>query len=180
MILALSIVFILAIVAFLILRNRKATPPSSPEIPAGYSYVTPAGSRVLSPVAVPDEVLMAIDEGIAMQIERMPAEWTRLRSHSDYAVRFVDPEVYAMDGSPDLIVGGTESAGTMVCSEPGVNQLNCNPANLYIKVPYQDVWRYLDKLRNTIWFEAEHLAETQEPATFMKYTGTNDVHPHRP
>jgi hypothetical protein len=178
MILALSIIFIVAIVAFLVLRNRKPR-TATPTAPDGFVYATPAGSRVLSPVPVPDEVLTVIDEGIASQIARMPADWTRLRSHSDYSVRFVEPDVYAMDGSPDLIVGGTESAGTMLCSEPGKNQLECDPANLYIKVPYQVGWRYLDKLRNTIWYEAEHLAETQDPAAFMKYTGTNDVHPHR-
>src|SRR4051794_31827946 len=74
---------------------------------------TPEGSRVVSPVTVPPEVLSAIDVGIDNEIARMKPEWTKYRNHSDYQILFVPAEQLNQFGEPAINVGGTVSAGTV-------------------------------------------------------------------
>jgi hypothetical protein len=155
-------------------------PPGNAPPSTGYSYGTLAGVRVTSPVEVPPEALEAIDEGIQAQIARMPAGWANARQPRDYSVKFVAPEAQNQDGSPALIVAGVQTAGTVAGTLCGLRS-DDESGTPYIKLPYQDGWQYLEYLKNSAWNEGEHFSESANDCNeFMKWTGANDVHPHRP
>lgn len=157
---------------------------NSPQTPGnsgpGPDQHTKKGVTVVSPVVVPDAALDAIDEGIAIQISKMPATWAQARRVTDYPVHFVAPEATNQDGSPALIVSGTQSAGTVAGTLCGLNSGGAS-GTPYLKLPYQTDWQYLDYLRNSVQFESEHLSESKNDCQeFMKWTGPSDRHPHRP
>jgi hypothetical protein len=136
-----------------------------------YSYRTSGGARVTSPVAVPAEALAQIDRGLNEQIARMPADWMNVRRVAD----FTDPQAWNQDGSPALVVGGIQTAGTVKGLGGG--------GDIYILLPHQQAvdWRYGDYLMHSAWNEAEHFSEWfNDKAVFNQYAVANDVHPHRP
>jgi uncharacterized protein (DUF736 family) len=152
-------------------------------------FITLDGVQVFSKVEVPSEALKAVDKGLWLQIDRMPAEWSRGRHPSEYRIEFVEPQAWNQDGSPALIAGGTQTTGT-------VRGINTDPAkdDMVILLPHQEAvgWRYLalesgqGAIVGGAWSESEHVAERwasiqlNDPEIFTKWVGPNDVHPHRP
>jgi hypothetical protein len=153
--------------------DEKPSPGGAPG--PDYAYRTTKGASVRSSVPVPEAALAAIDEGVSAQISRMPAEWMNVRRVADYSVRFTDPEAWNQDGSPALVVGGIQTAGTVKGLGSG--------GDVYILLPHQQSvdWRYLDYLMHSAWHEAEHYSEWfNDREVFDRYAVANDVHPHRP
>jgi hypothetical protein len=92
------LVVIAAIVLLVVVRRRNGS-VDVPEPQDTASISTPGGASVFSNVAVPNEALIAIDEGITKTIERMPAEWMGGRNLSQYRIEFVEPEACSQ-GNP--------------------------------------------------------------------------------
>jgi hypothetical protein len=176
------LVVIAAVVLLVVVRRRNGS-VDVPEPQDTASISTPGGASVFSNVAVPHEALLASDEGIQKAIERMPAEWTGGRNISDYRIEFVEPQAWNQDGSPALIAGGIQTAGT-------VKNIRGDGSEMIIVVPHQEAvaWRFLDYLTGTIWSESEHCGEYRaciqlnDPEIFWKWArlGADDTHPHRP
>lgn len=186
----------IAIIAVLILSatafkcgSKPTDPPAN--APCGVpmpnafpvNVTSPGGVWVIADVPVPSEALTAIDEGIALQIERSSfynPTWVNKRHLSDYKVMFVDPmatNVETDPGSPALIVHGIQTAGTVV----GVGGDGCNVN--FILIPHQAAsnWTHIDYLKQTARNESEHDAEwANDPVIFRSFAISGDVHPHWP
>jgi hypothetical protein len=186
---------ILTLVTLALLYSCGNNPPGNAPSPggAGPDYTTPGGVHVSSPVEVPPEALRAIDEGIQRSIDRMPANWTHARSHRDYTVKFVAPDLINEYGEPVLLVSGVRAAGETkgYCTR---NQNDCagtfyKCGDVYLRIPHQagQRWQLLDLLAGAVAAEAEHeeegeavAAKEAAPEEFCKWAWPNaDIHPHR-
>jgi hypothetical protein len=101
---------IAAIVLLIVVRRRNGS-VDVPEPQDAASISTPGGVTVFSSVAVPNEALIAIDEGITKTIERMPVEWNGGQNLSGYTVKFVAPDGVSSQGSPYVLRGGIPAWG---------------------------------------------------------------------
>lgn len=149
-----------------------------------YQYTRPDGGYIFTVYPIPPdlqaEVLRRIVVGLQRSIDTIRFHnptWTRMMRTVDFTVvAFIEPMATNRDGSPALLVGGHQSAGTVINVGYPDNRERGEP---YIIAPAQRDWTYLDYLEATIYNEAEHAVEwVNDKAIFWLFTGGNDVHPH--
>lgn len=189
---AFFIILTLAAIVLFAVRRKQAIAPkpqdtASNQLPLGnvLASSTPGHVFVYSDVPVPNEILLAIDEGIQKTIDRVPVEWVGGRNLSEYTVRFVAPDGIGSQGNPYLIRGGIETWGYVegISTDP-----TGNSDNMVIVMPYQEDWSHPEWVSGTAASESEHWVERlasiqlDDPEIFWKWVreGAQDVHPHRP
>lgn len=171
---------LLFIVLLLAACGGNNYPVPMPEFP--HRQTTPRGVKVRSTVNVPVSVLENVDNGIQDQLTKINhdfPQWQNLRTFTDYKVDFVDPMATSTGtnsaGCPALLVQGYNAAGTVY----GVRNDGLPPT---IVLPQQQAvnWRCTEYLRNTIFYESEHLRESKNDQDVFEFfaTGPNDIHPH--
>lgn len=147
-----------------------------------YSTRTFDGVKVISTVPVPEEAIREIDEGISILFDHQDArrpEWDKMRDPAEFTVLFIEPHgvnVETEPGAPHLSVGGVTTAGTNIGAAP--NQACDRP---YLVLPHQkdQEWRFLEYLRNSVFYEGEHVREwANDPAVWARFVGAGDSHPH--
>lgn len=153
--------------------------------PFPHKGTTPQGARYWSTVPLPTEAVTAIDQGIGHQIKeynRLNPEWSAYKNISDYDVHVISPMCTNEDGSPCMRVKGWQSAGTMIGSRTGFEQLDKRPVLVVVHQEAQN-WRYITYFRNSVQNESEHVREwmnlTNNPRdVFYQWATSGDVHPH--
>jgi hypothetical protein len=157
-----------------------------------HSGTTPGGAEYRSTVPFPLDAQRAYDAGIQKQIDIFTQSpdyrhWPNARNISDYRLDLIEPsginEVNE-PGAPHTTVDGITTAGTVIGMGEMWEELKLFPR---LVIPHQagQGWRFLNYLRDTAWFEGEHLCEfmnrTSSPENlYLYYTHMGDVHPHRP
>lgn len=146
-----------------------------------YEYTTNGGVKIVSTVAVPSSAFSLIDEGIRNQLVRHTAafpDWNKFAQLSDYTLVFIEPMATNQinePGSPALIVGGTQTAGTCI----GVWVFAASKPTIVLPHQAATDWRYNDYLMRSAWHESEHIREfANDYEEFLRHTGPNDIHPH--
>lgn len=135
----------------------------------------------------PDEETLAIVNariisGLQRMIDATRAvfpDWTNKLTTGEYTIMFVRKMATNMDGTPALVVGEVQTAGTVINTYLDGSRRGTQ----YIVLPTPDDWlasNYLPYLEQSVYNEGEHDIEyNNEFAVFVQFIGAGDVHPHR-
>lgn len=142
------------------------------------------GGWIFLEKSVPEQHKERIGQSVVKGLEktvRGAGSWAEYRNTAQFQVVMIEKHATNQDGTPALIVGGQQTAGTVINTYPVCTTKRGEPT---IVLPIPDTFddAYFSYLENSAWFEGEHATEWKnDPCwTFQQYTGANDVHPHRP
>lgn len=186
----LVVIGVLTAIYFTLIKPRLAKKPipslSAPGItlpPTDIGHYRPDGGMYYTSLVINEPLHTIIGQTIVDGLTDMLAAeqyahplWTNKMTTKDYKVFFIAPMATNQDGSPALLVGGVQSAGTTINTNPQFP--GTDPE---IVLPEQAQWNYLEYLKESVHNEGEHACEfNNDINVFLSFTGPNDVHPHFP
>lgn len=146
----------------------------------GYILMERGSSDAVLKKKINDVAINGLQEMIAAALLHNPS-WTRFTTTGGYEIVMIHKMATNMDGTPALLVRGTQSAGTVINVYADLNERGTPIIVLPLPDPdgFNDAyWAYL---KNSCWNEGEHVIEwLNDKAIFRQKAIEGDMHPHWP